>query len=580
MAGTAASVSADESSAYWLGASIFLFHWVVATIAGAAWGALFALALPEQAETLLGAGLYAIVGTLAWPCVAFFIVTQLRANSGSATPTAVDAPKKSSVASSTQSDTSGGWLARASTGGTAGLLIAACSEAESVSHADFLKVLTEELGLADADDALELLAGAGLTMVATLFVVCVLVLADPLTRRFSKHSAGGFFFRVLQTSFWTFTGYIWNNLWYEIAYFLATGPPSAAQNFLRAAVTLLVSLPLARWVLPLQARPSWGIWRTKTLITLRMAVCVNCAYSVADAVWGFCTHDIEDATSTAGGVLSAFALATLLTIATMCIVRCVDGGWSPTATYSRWLLLTASWTCSICYWYPVENLLENIEGFGVEQEGTSADCDGDDDASLTGAGDGSGVAGSGRYPGSHHAGHSGPAWGAGSGSSRWRARKSRGPGMGPPAGGGFEPPSIINCEGGGMPPWLAASLRCLFALLIGAVLAIMLSQAFKRLVRLLRERVLRKHNADLSQRLLEGGGHESDDEDVEHALMKDSLGRMMAYSAGHGPTMLNAPLFTDRTRDSMAEQAQLWDYGGFDADVSNPTLQPRAPSIQ
>lgn len=596
---------------YWVGATMWWFHWIAATVAGVCFGSLFSLAFPDETEQLGWMSLYACVATLMWPAVAFWLVQAADRDESTTTGAAAIVAKRNAAAQGPMNPSQ--WTVYSS-GGTAVLLIAACAEGDSGSHSEWISEVTSELGLDTSEDVATLAGSMGLTVLVTLLVIALQVVVDPLAKRWPSRSYRGIFFRVLQTSFWSTVGYSWNTLWYEIAVYFASGTPSAAQNFGRAGITILVSLPVVRFLLPLQAPESWGIWRSKSHITVRMAICVNVAYAVADAFWGFCTHEVEEASSEVGGWAAALGFALLMSFATMLVARCTKGGWTPESGWMRWVLLTMSWAASTTMYYPFAALLEVAEGFGLTVNGDASQCPGGSGSGSGSGSGGSGGGGGGTPGGGNDHGGSGGGGGGGHGGSsaggpplqaagehavallRHLAaavvgdgngdvgdtdgghQGTSGPpgGLGPPGGGSFSPPDLVSCDNKGLSYGVAACIRVAFSMLMGLLVAFLLSRGFRAALRSLHAMLARaraRHGARpgldvallsaVDESLEEDGG--SDAGDIAELMSKVAVAKMLTQ----GPNMLTAPLWADTGRRSVADQQHLWqDDGGAGSGTS------------
>eukprot|EP00929_Paragymnodinium_shiwhaense_P097001 TRINITY_DN58778_c0_g1_i1.p1 TRINITY_DN58778_c0_g1~~TRINITY_DN58778_c0_g1_i1.p1 ORF type:complete len:479 (-),score=20.08 TRINITY_DN58778_c0_g1_i1:363-1799(-) len=138
-------------------------------------------------------------------------------------------------------------------------------------------------------------------------------------------------------------------------------------------VKACITLPLALLVIAVLPEPESSANHRalvrRLLLTVRMMILLVCAYSITDVGYYFGTKFVADYVgSDTIGVMTAFGYAVVVTLVVGCVgrrVRYSAAGFR--SKTGRWLFNLALWCVSYAWWYPWQEVLYLIQGFGLPQ---------------------------------------------------------------------------------------------------------------------------------------------------------------------------------------------------------------------
>ncbi|CAK9015076.1 unnamed protein product [Durusdinium trenchii] len=356
----------------------FIFTWILAIIVAVNWCYIFKLALPEYSELLAPWAIYTVLVTFLMPFV------------------------KMSLLRMQQQD---GWGRKMKICQT--LLISMTGTVVGTSWAGLVALVFPYVSDFHAPGPV------GLTLALAVTLVFIMVQAA-LERALYDMSDGTFnavSFDIILNSLWSSLGYFWNSVWNR---FLVTfhkrnrrpkkpaefmvrllledqrkgpkhkfqtiqdqmnGRPDEVDNngpgyrplLVKAILTLSLCLVVLYFIPePLetghQRRLGWH--RRRLWIAVKMMATIIPSYAVTDAGFYFGTQLVATKTgSEALGLCTAFAYAILMTWLVMSLARKVQ--WQPQGVYAGRLLGLGSWLVCYAWWYPWQEVLYQIQGYGL-----------------------------------------------------------------------------------------------------------------------------------------------------------------------------------------------------------------------
>lgn len=146
--------------------------------------------------------------------------------------------------------------------------------------------------------------------------------------------------------------------------------PGYRPLLIKAAITLSVCLVLLYLLPEARERPESGArrgWhRRRFWIAAKMMLIIIPSYAVTDAGFYFGTQFVGTKTGSEQlGLLVAFGYAVLMTILVLRFSKYLQ--WKPQSIYAGRLLTLGAWLVCYAWWYPWQELLYQIQGYGLWQ---------------------------------------------------------------------------------------------------------------------------------------------------------------------------------------------------------------------
>ena len=256
--------------AFVISSCVFVFNWVVSLVVAVVWADMFSLAFPEMSTSVGGALCYVVVASLAFPAVALAVMRhELKPSARKLPTTTLDVVPHPGGVAVTQK------VLAVRSGGTAILLISALGTGESKAYSSFATSLAKALRVYDSVTNIRergpqtLLFAVALAVVVSATATAIQVAAVRAGAAARPGSYAGMVYKVLLTSFWSTVGFMWNNVWKVVASLV--NPGGGMGNLcIRAALTVLVFMPIGMFIVPKESAAGSGLWRERSVLTARM----------------------------------------------------------------------------------------------------------------------------------------------------------------------------------------------------------------------------------------------------------------------------------------------------------------------
>ncbi|CAL1157947.1 unnamed protein product [Cladocopium goreaui] len=365
----------------------FVFTWILAVVVAVNWCYCFKLALPQYSESLLPWSIYTAFVTLLMPVVKMGLLYMEKQH---------ERWGKNVKICQALLITMTGMVVGTSWSGWVSLLFPYVSDFSSPGPTGITLAL----------------------LVTAVFIVIQAALEKFLENKQDDSTWYVISYEILLNSLWSSLGYFWNSVWNRFLMKLQrrdrkpgrkpgpkatgaaamrqltgaqrTGPEHKFQTIqdkmngrpnqvddngpgyrpllIKAAITLSVCLVLLYLLPEARERPESGAsrgWhRRRFWIAAKMMLIIIPSYAVTDAGFYFGTQFVGTKTGSEQlGLLVAFGYAVLMTILILRFAKYLQ--WKPQSIYAGRLLTLGTWLVCYAWWYPWQELLYQIQGYGL-----------------------------------------------------------------------------------------------------------------------------------------------------------------------------------------------------------------------
>ena len=407
----ASSASASGSGEGFTAATLaFLFNYIAATIVAVSWEKIFCLSLGDDlCGTLPALAAFALVSTAAFPSIAWLFklcIARTRSHRIKGLSLMLSTTFGFSVAVSY------------------GNLLEAVATALCLDQDDHLPTAFFAMALAMVTTAVGVVLQSAILKCSRQRAALDAAAAASRKRRDASSTSSSpappccgsctkswlsSFYDVMLGSFWTTIGYTWNTTWTKFQTYFYQAETSAESSAVRALMTVAIGTLVCLFVVhepilnsedgaagggtvtsslssssPSCPRRAAGRRRRRVrcerlLVASKMSIIVTISYAVNDMSYHFAVTYLKDHNwSSAAYYFMLYLWAIFLTLVTVGLARW-GGGWdagprdgSYCGRFKGFALLTSCWVASYAWWYPWNDNLDSITGFGISdaEDGT------------------------------------------------------------------------------------------------------------------------------------------------------------------------------------------------------------------